>query len=174
MLTRFLDKTSKLWNRYAATVLHPWLIWHLLMQSKSIPPWRCRSRFGRYPPRAWTRPSRCMPPFFIPERGQFPFWWFDQLYLIHWPCAFKSNKQINNLFPLQAGNNKLVEIDDDISIVETWTGMALGWPKQKTTTILNLRKLSRSCQRARPAPSVSPTITFSMSVASQDLVTETF
>lgn len=48
-----------------------------------------------------------------------------KLYLIHWPVAFKSNKQINNLFPLQAGNEKLVDIDDDISIIDTWTGTFL-------------------------------------------------
>lgn len=56
------------------------------------------------------------------------------LYLIHWPSAFKSNKQINNLFPLQAGNEKYVEIDDDVSIVETWTAMTK-LPKSKARAV---------------------------------------
>ncbi|OKL63662.1 D/L-glyceraldehyde reductase [Talaromyces atroroseus] len=56
------------------------------------------------------------------------------LYLIHWPVAFKSNKQINNLFPRQAGNEKLVEIDDSISIIDTWTAMTK-LPKSKARAV---------------------------------------
>jgi diketogulonate reductase-like aldo/keto reductase len=47
----------------------------------------------------------------------------SQLYLIHWPTAFKSKRDILKLFPLRADG--LVDIDDDISIVDTWKGMLL-------------------------------------------------
>ncbi|KAH8702152.1 putative aldehyde reductase [Talaromyces proteolyticus] len=56
------------------------------------------------------------------------------LYLIHWPSAFKSNRDIHNLFPLQAGNPNLVEIDDSISIVDTYKAL-IKLPKTKTRAV---------------------------------------
>lgn len=56
------------------------------------------------------------------------------LYLIHWPVAFKSNKQINLLFPRQAGNDNLVDIDDDVSIIDTWTAVTK-LPKSKARAV---------------------------------------
>ncbi|EED17946.1 aldehyde reductase (AKR1), putative [Talaromyces stipitatus ATCC 10500] len=56
------------------------------------------------------------------------------LYLIHWPVAFKSNKQINDFFPREAGNEKVVAIDDEISIIDTWTAVTK-LPKSKARAV---------------------------------------
>ena len=44
----------------------------------------------------------------------------DQLYLIHWPIAFKRTSD-DELSPL-ADNGKECAIDNSLSIVETWKG----------------------------------------------------
>ncbi|QKX61244.1 uncharacterized protein TRUGW13939_08392 [Talaromyces rugulosus] len=54
------------------------------------------------------------------------------LYLIHWPSAFKSKRDILKLFPLQADG--LVDIDDDISIIDTWKAVTK-LPKTKTRAV---------------------------------------
>ncbi|KAG2416894.1 aldehyde reductase I (Alcohol dehydrogenase [NADP+]) [Aspergillus terreus] len=56
------------------------------------------------------------------------------LYLVHWPVAFKTGKE---LFPLKAGSNVEggdCDIDDSISIVDTWKAMTK-LPKTKARTI---------------------------------------
>jgi L-glyceraldehyde reductase len=40
--------------------------------------------------------------------------------------AFKSNRDILNLFPTTPGDDHVVAIDDDISITDTWKGSFLG------------------------------------------------
>jgi len=57
------------------------------------------------------------------------------LYLVHWPCAFPPAG--GNLFPLVAGKNEPdgdVEIDDSVSIVDTWQAM-LKLPKSKARAV---------------------------------------
>jgi L-glyceraldehyde reductase len=59
--------------------------------------------------------------------------YLDQ-FLIHWPVAFK---QGDNYFPLVEGKNAPdgdVEMDDDVSIVDTWKAM-LKLPKSKARTL---------------------------------------
>lgn len=46
----------------------------------------------------------------------------EQLYLMHWPVAFKSIKDIYNLFPTDPEDPNFVLIDDNISIRDTWKG----------------------------------------------------
>ncbi|OQU98781.1 hypothetical protein CLAIMM_04511 [Cladophialophora immunda] len=58
----------------------------------------------------------------------------EQLYLMHWPVAFKTNKDIFKLFPTTSENPDFVEIDDDISIVDTWRAM-IELPKSKVRAI---------------------------------------
>ncbi|KAL4898159.1 NADP-dependent oxidoreductase domain-containing protein [Aspergillus ambiguus] len=56
------------------------------------------------------------------------------LYLVHWPVSFKTGSE---LFPLKAGSNVEggdCEIDDSISIVDTWKAMTK-LPKNKVRTI---------------------------------------
>ncbi|KAL5364720.1 NADP-dependent oxidoreductase domain-containing protein [Aspergillus floccosus] len=56
------------------------------------------------------------------------------LYLVHWPVAFKTGSE---LFPLKAGSNVEggdCDIDDSISIVDTWKAMTK-LPKTKARTI---------------------------------------
>lgn len=43
------------------------------------------------------------------------------LWLIHFPVAFKSDKPNSNLFP-KTSDGKAVEIDDSITISQTWKG----------------------------------------------------
>jgi L-glyceraldehyde reductase len=45
---------------------------------------------------------------------------------MHWPVAFKTNKDISKLFPTSARSPDFVEIDDDIPIQDTWKGK-FGW-----------------------------------------------
>jgi L-glyceraldehyde reductase len=64
--------------------------------------------------------------------------YLDQ-FLIHWPCAFKQtgNGGFDNYFPLVAGKNEPdgdVEMDDNVSIVDTWKAM-LKLPKSKTRSV---------------------------------------
>lgn len=42
---------------------------------------------------------------------------------MHWPVAFKSNKDIYNIFPTASKDAQWIEIDDEISIRDTWTGL---------------------------------------------------
>ncbi|KAL1974803.1 hypothetical protein VTN31DRAFT_5007 [Thermomyces dupontii] len=56
------------------------------------------------------------------------------LYLVHWPVAFKSNGDIFNLFPRSPENNNQVDIDDDVSLVDTWKAM-IQLPKEKVRAI---------------------------------------
>ncbi|CRJ87016.1 hypothetical protein BN1708_009199, partial [Verticillium longisporum] len=57
------------------------------------------------------------------------------LYLIHWPVAFKRNgaADADNLFPASE-NGKAVDVDDDISIVDTWKAL-IDLPKSKVHNI---------------------------------------
>lgn len=41
------------------------------------------------------------------------------LYLIHWPVAFKHGR---GLFPKEEGNDKSMDLDKSVSIVQTWEG----------------------------------------------------
>ncbi|KAH8809269.1 putative aldehyde reductase [Xylogone sp. PMI_703] len=56
------------------------------------------------------------------------------LYLIHWPVAFKSNQDILNLFPLNPEDPNFIAIDDDISIRDTWEAMTK-LPKSKVRAV---------------------------------------
>lgn len=62
--------------------------------------------------------------------------YLDQ-FLIHWPVAFTQVGNGDQYFPLVEGKNQPdgdVEIDDSISIVETWKAM-LKLPKEKVRTV---------------------------------------
>ncbi|KAK7896929.1 hypothetical protein LTR67_004817 [Exophiala xenobiotica] len=53
---------------------------------------------------------------------------------MHWPVAFKTNKDISKLFPTSARSPDFVEIDDDIPIQDTWKAM-IELPKSKVRAI---------------------------------------
>ncbi|KAJ9144984.1 Aldo/keto reductase [Pleurostoma richardsiae] len=53
------------------------------------------------------------------------------LYLIHWPVAFKSGDE---LFPLAAGKDDEVAIDDSVSISDTWKAVTK-LPKSKVRSV---------------------------------------
>ncbi|KAF6810093.1 aldehyde reductase [Colletotrichum sojae] len=56
------------------------------------------------------------------------------LYLIHWPVAFKKNG--DQLFPKAAGNDSEVDLDQEVSLVDTWKATALiNLPKSKAKAI---------------------------------------
>lgn len=54
----------------------------------------------------------------------------SQLYLIHWPVAFKQNGRV--LMPKK--NENEVDLDMDVSLVDTWKAM-LELPKSKTKAV---------------------------------------
>nr|XP_036579315.1 aldehyde reductase [Colletotrichum truncatum]KAF6786862.1 aldehyde reductase [Colletotrichum truncatum] len=54
------------------------------------------------------------------------------LYLIHWPVAF--NKKGDELFPKAAGNDNEVDLDQGVSLVDTWKAL-INLPKSKVKAI---------------------------------------
>ncbi|KAE9569332.1 D/L-glyceraldehyde reductase [Colletotrichum fructicola] len=54
------------------------------------------------------------------------------LYLIHWPVAFKKNG--GELFPKAAGNDSEVDLDQGVSLVDTWKAL-IALPKSKVKAI---------------------------------------
>lgn len=57
------------------------------------------------------------------------------LYLIHWPVAFPLQGEIGEtLFPRVAGNDAEVQLDNDVSLVDTWKAM-VALPKSKARAV---------------------------------------
>ncbi|KAL1989277.1 hypothetical protein VTN96DRAFT_39 [Rasamsonia emersonii] len=80
------------------------------------------------------------------------------LYLIHWPVAFKTGDE---LFPLVEGKNLPdgdVEIDDSISLVDTWKAM-INLPKSKVRSVgvsnFNIEQLEAIIKATGVVPAVN-------------------
>jgi hypothetical protein len=55
---------------------------------------------------------------------------------MHWPVAFKTDKDIFKLFPTTAENPDFVEIDDSIPLQDTWKGRLVGTASLHIFTVI--------------------------------------
>ncbi|THV06646.1 Aldo/keto reductase [Dendrothele bispora CBS 962.96] len=80
------------------------------------------------------------------------------LYLIHWPVAFKPGSPGKDLFPPHPTKEKEVELDMKTSIVETWKAM-IALPKSKVKTIgvsnFNIQQLEAIIKATGVVPAVN-------------------
>ena len=71
-----------------------------------------------------------------------------QLYLIHWPVAFPAG---DDPFPLAAGHDSEVALDEGVTLSETWKGASAHTPEQKlylADTLQAMTELPRSKVRS--------------------------